>query len=227
MEERNNLRLAAYAILVGFALVLILCGFVACGQMTALADEPKIIMNGEYVENDPQAGAIDIQAPPINRISEALDQADIDQYYYFDMGRISDPERQLEGVAIEKGWVYDETLPWSKEEQIKQFLGIRPKYEYLGEFRLTYYCPCSKCNGNNKAIDRMGNPLVWGTVAVDPKVIPLGTKLVIDGYDAVFTARDTGGNWVQGHHIDVYVPVSHKEALAMCVDENRKVWKVE
>lgn len=77
MEERNNLRLAAYAILVGFALMLILCGFVACGRMTTLADEPKIIMNGEYVENDPQSGAIDIQeAPPINRISDALDEVD-------------------------------------------------------------------------------------------------------------------------------------------------------
>lgn len=180
-EERNNLRLAAYAILTGFALVLILCGFMACGQMTALADEPKIIMNGKYVENDPQAGAIDIQVPPINRISDALDEVDANG-------------RQM---------------------------------KYLGDFRLTYYCPCATCNGNSKAIDRLGNPLVWGTVAVDPKLIPLGTQLVIDGYDMIFTARDTGGKWVQGHHIDVYVPVSHKEALAMCVDENRKVWKVE
>lgn len=96
---------------------------------------------------------------------------------------------------------------------------------YLGEFKLTYYCPCRKCNGSNGAIDRLGNPLVWGTVAVDPKVIPLGTQLVIDGYDAVFTVRDTGGKWVQGNHIDIFVPVSHKEALAMCTEEHRKVWR--
>lgn len=76
MEERNNLRFSAYAILVGFVLMLILCGFVACGRMTALADEPKIIMNGEYVDNS-QEQAIEIaEAPPINRISDALDAQD-------------------------------------------------------------------------------------------------------------------------------------------------------
>lgn len=96
---------------------------------------------------------------------------------------------------------------------------------YLGEFKLTYYCPCRKCNGSNGAIDRLGNPLVWGTVAVDPKVIPLGTQLVIDGYDAIFTARDTGDEWVQGNHIDIFVPVSHSEALQMGQGEHRKVWR--
>ena len=96
--------------------------------------------------------------------------------------------------------------------------------EYLGEFKLTYYCACRKCNGG-PGIDRYGDPLVWGTVAVDPKVIPLQTQLVIDGYDAIFTARDTGGKWVQGKHIDVFVPVSHSEALKMAHGERRKVWR--
>ena len=97
---------------------------------------------------------------------------------------------------------------------------------YLGEFKLTYYCPCRKCNGG-PSIDRFGNPLEWGTIAVDPKVIPLHTKVVIDGYDAVFTALDTGGKWVQGNHIDVFVPVSHSEALKMPHGERRKVWRYE
>ncbi len=97
---------------------------------------------------------------------------------------------------------------------------------YLGEFKLTYYCPCRKCNGG-PGIDRFGNPLEWGTIAVDPKVIPLHTKVVIDGYDAVFTALDTGGKWVQGNHIDVFVPVSHAEALKMPHGERRKVWRYD
>lgn len=100
------------------------------------------------------------------------------------------------------------------------------KLEYLGEFKLTYYCPCRKCNGG-PGIDRFGNPLEWGTIAVDPKVIPLHTKVVIDGYDAAFTALDTGGKWVQGNHIDVFVPVSHSEALKMGQGERRKVWRYE
>ena len=97
---------------------------------------------------------------------------------------------------------------------------------YLGEFKLTYYCPCRKCNGGPD-IDRFGNPLEWGTIAVDPKVIPLHTRIVIDGYDAIFTALDTGGKWVQGNHIDVFVPISHSEALKMPHGERRKVWRVQ
>lgn len=97
---------------------------------------------------------------------------------------------------------------------------------YLSECILTYYCPCKRCNGSWGAIDSKGNPLEWGTVAVDPRKIPLGTKLVIDGYDQIFTARDTGSG-VNGWHIDVFVPVLHSEALKMGQGERRKVWKVE
>lgn len=99
--------------------------------------------------------------------------------------------------------------------------------EYLGEFRLTYYDAGPCCNGKNAGIDCFGNKLVWGTVAVDPKVIPLKTHLVIDGFDMEFVARDTGGKWVKGNQIDVFIPVSHAEAKAMNDKKPRaKVWKV-
>lgn len=106
-----------------------------------------------------------------------------------------------------------------------------PELEYLGVFKLTAYCPCGRCNGyfengQPRSVDRYGDPLVWGTIAVDPKVIPLQTKVVIDGLDMVFTARDTGGKWVQGKHIDIFYPVSHSEAKNLCKDEKVKVWKV-
>lgn len=98
------------------------------------------------------------------------------------------------------------------------------KMEYLGEFKITYYCPCSKCNGYWGAIDGYGHPLKWGTVAVDPSVIPMHTKLIIDGYDAIFEALDTGSG-VGGNHIDMFVPVSHSEALAMPQGQKLKVWR--
>lgn len=52
---------------------------------------------------------------------------------------------------------------------------------------------------------RSGTRVRWGVVAVDPDVIPLGSKLMIEGYDMVFVAEDTGGG-VRGNHVDVYFP---------------------
>jgi 3D (Asp-Asp-Asp) domain-containing protein len=46
----------------------------------------------------------------------------------------------------------------------------------------------------------------WGTVAVDPSVIPLGSRLQIAGFDGVtFVAEDTGGG-VRGNWVDIFFP---------------------
>jgi 3D (Asp-Asp-Asp) domain-containing protein len=50
-----------------------------------------------------------------------------------------------------------------------------------------------------------------GVAAVDPSVIPLGTRLLVPGYGPA-TAADTGGA-VRGAHIDLWFP-TRAEALA-------------
>lgn len=42
-----------------------------------------------------------------------------------------------------------------------------------------------------------------GMIAVDPKVIPIGTKLYSPELDMVLTAEDTGGR-IEGNEIDIY-----------------------
>src|SRR5437763_9915331 len=49
-----------------------------------------------------------------------------------------------------------------------------------------------------------GLPVGWGVVAVDPNVIPLGTKLTIPGYGEA-VAADTGSA-VRGDDIDLWFP---------------------
>ena len=49
-----------------------------------------------------------------------------------------------------------------------------------------------------------GAPTGWGVVAVDPSVIPLGTRLSIPGYGSG-VAADTGGA-IQGATIDLWFP---------------------
>jgi 3D (Asp-Asp-Asp) domain-containing protein len=46
----------------------------------------------------------------------------------------------------------------------------------------------------------------WGVVAVDPKVIPIGSALLIEGYDdMIFVAQDVGSG-VRGNAIDIWLP---------------------
>ena len=77
----------------------------------------------------------------------------------------------------------------------------------LGEFKITVYDACVECSDNWGT--QLARPCSDGhsarvnhTVAVDPKVIPYGTKLLIDGVE--YVAEDCGGA-VRGNIIDVYV----------------------
>ena len=46
----------------------------------------------------------------------------------------------------------------------------------------------------------------WGVVAVDPKVVPIGSLLTIEGYDdTTFVAEDVGGG-IKGEAIDIWLP---------------------
>ena len=52
---------------------------------------------------------------------------------------------------------------------------------------------------------RSGTWTRWGVVAVDPTVIPLGSRIMIEGFDDVFVAEDTGGG-VKGRWVDIWFP---------------------
>ncbi len=51
-----------------------------------------------------------------------------------------------------------------------------------------------------------GTKTRWGVVAVDPKVVPIGSALLIDGYEGTtFIAEDVGGA-IKGETIDIWLP---------------------
>ena len=85
----------------------------------------------------------------------------------------------------------------------------------LGTFELTYYCACELCCDVETGITATGAPVVEGrTIAVDPRVIPYGTQVIIGGH--IFTAEDCGGA-IKGNHIDIYVN-DHARALELGVN---------
>ena len=75
----------------------------------------------------------------------------------------------------------------------------------------TGYCSCAKCNypyGGQPSY--LGYPLKKGIVAVDPRVIPMGSRLYIEGYGDAIAADQ--GNAIKGNRIDLCFS-THQQAL--------------
>lgn len=106
-----------------------------------------------------------------------------------------------------------------KVENAQLYWEMNNKWTSLGEFKVTYYCPCEECSG------------IWGTtlaypcdgshkakvnhsVAVDKNLIPIGSVLKINGKE--FVAEDVGGA-VVGKVIDIFV-LTHEETLTQPFD---------
>ena len=106
---------------------------------------------------------------------------------------------------------------------INDLKGTEYKLVYLGDYKLTHYCPGfhgEPC-GTGDGLTATGTKVTAGrTIAVDPKVIPYGTKVYIEGY-GWRVAEDCGGG-VKGKHIDVAMG-THDEAMSKGV-KHRDVW---
>lgn len=91
--------------------------------------------------------------------------------------------------------------------------GTSGKWKSLGTFKVTHYC-CEKyphiCNAGPPYKTATGTTTHVGGCAVDPKVIPLGSYVKING--VVYHAEDTGGA-IDGNRIDLVV-ATHSEALS-------------
>lgn len=54
------------------------------------------------------------------------------------------------------------------------------------------------------SITSTGTKPKWGTIAVDPSIIPYGTKVYIPQFDKIFIAEDCGSA-IKGNKIDIYM----------------------
>lgn len=92
-------------------------------------------------------------------------------------------------------------------EKIVQTSRGNVRYSKFLKMNATAY---TASDGNGDGITASGIPATRGIVAVDPEVIPLGTRLYIPGYGEALAA-DTGGA-IQGNRIDLVVD-SYGEAV--------------
>lgn len=104
----------------------------------------------------------------------------------------------------------ENTTSNTKDKEETECKSKEGRYIELGEFKITHYCSCSICCGKwgGHTTSSGTKPTTKRTIAVDPKVIPMGTKVIINGQE--YIAEDTGSA-VKNNVIDIYVS-SHLEA---------------
>ncbi|WP_334071206.1 MULTISPECIES: 3D domain-containing protein [Paenibacillus] len=129
-------------------------------------------------------------------------------------GRETDPP-QAAGSMTVKGNL-EEALPTLKvaeNDKVVEAWGKSFNYSKTVDVKASAYSASAAENGGWGAVDYFGNPLQLGTIAVDPKVIPMGTKVLVTGHSHanlpkkafVATATDQGGA-IKGRRIDIFIP---------------------
>ena len=100
------------------------------------------------------------------------------------------------------------------------------KANKIEDVKVTHYCCCVKCCGNDDGITYSGVKATPGvTVAVDTSIIPLGSDVLVDYGDGVinyYRADDTGSA-IKGNKLDLCVS-SHQEAINLGVRTATVYW---
>ena len=119
-------------------------------------------------------------------------------------------------------------VPCPKVTPVDFYSSVENSNAHSAVFKVTHYCGCRKCCGSysdgseSVAYGASGKRLeAFVSVAVDPRVIPLGTVLH-DAEGNLYRAEDTGGA-IKGNRIDLFVG-DHQEAINMGVREIELFW---
>ncbi|KJD43197.1 3D domain-containing protein [Paenibacillus terrae] len=123
-------------------------------------------------------------------------------------------ENKLKAASDSKPQLLSEKAPAGDGQQVEAW-GKTFNYSKVVDVKATAYSAAASENGKWGAVDYFGNPLKLGTIAVDPNVIPLGTKVLVTGYSHpglpdqsfVAVARDKGSA-ITGKRIDIFIPGS-------------------
>ncbi|MGZ7441580.1 3D domain-containing protein [Paenibacillus sp. TH7-28] len=105
-------------------------------------------------------------------------------------------------------------------DKVVEAWGKTFNYSNTIQVKASAYSAAADENGKWGAVDYFGNPLKLGTIAVDPSVIPMGTKVLVTGYDHeglpkqafVATASDQGSA-IKGKRVDIFIPGSKASAM--------------
>ena len=133
-------------------------------------------------------------------VEEVPDEVELDSEFEEDVEPIEPTDPTFEEPLVEEAEPIDtvEYVDYVEE----------PQYAAVMAMEATAYLPTDGGGGGYTA---MGIPATYGVAAVDPSVIPLGSRLYVPGYGEAIAA-DTGGA-INGYRIDLCME-SYEQAMA-------------
>lgn len=213
LRDRNKSRFLIIADVL--LILLITASLFLLDQVTYLTDDLSSAneeineQNNEIADltNELEALSSDLHQAKIenDELNKGLDQS------IQDLQAASEEKRQLSGsVAYLKDKTKTlesqvKTLKAKKNKPVSpQRASSAPKEGKVIQVKATAYTAyCKGCIGITKTgVDLRSNPN-QKVIAVDPAVIPLGSKVYVDGYGYA-TAADIGGG-INGHEVDLYM----------------------
>ncbi|MFS0837315.1 3D domain-containing protein [Paenibacillus sp. 1P03SA] len=130
----------------------------------------------------------------------------------------SEPKKSTEKKAVKKPAAKAASAAAKSGQTLTTAAGKQVQYKKVLNIKASAYSADPSENGGYAGIDYYGNKLTVGTIAVDPKVIPLGSTVYVTGYafpglpakGMIAKATDIGGA-IKGSRIDIFVPGSKEK----------------
>jgi 3D (Asp-Asp-Asp) domain-containing protein len=125
-------------------------------------------------------------------------------------------EGTYEALLLQGGWTGSGSAP------------VRQTPDRTVTMVATAYGPSLQDNYPYGATDYFGQPLRVGDVAVDPSVIPLGTRLFITGYNSpylppggLYAVADDEGDAIRGDRIDIFINGTESQVNSFGIQDVR------
>jgi 3D (Asp-Asp-Asp) domain-containing protein len=177
------------------------------GFVSAIYCIATLIEEGKQIENDltemtEQADQLRKERTELND-SLWISNQKLDKSY----SDLSEAQEQIKELGDENSKLKQE----NKDLQAKvQSTSVAPSNtKVINMTASAYTASCKGCSGITawKGLDLRSNPQLK-VIAVDPRVIPLGSKVYVEGYGNA-VAADTGGA-IKGNKIDIFIPSKSK-----------------
>jgi 3D (Asp-Asp-Asp) domain-containing protein len=196
-------------------------------ELIKIESPTEVIENNEIVEVKPQEEHVKLDELTVvtENNSEEKNETKVEnekqtnvEVNKDDIQKVEDKAEEIKEEIKPVKEIASRNTTTSRGAYVDRTGGVPETYKEVKDMKATAYCLCKKCCGKSVdnpeyGVTRSGLKIVPNTgmkvIAVDPKVIPLGTWVYVEGLNGApdygyAIAADTGGA-IKNNKIDLYM----------------------